>query len=155
MTERFAWAQQMHQCWRLDARRSAGSSPGTTAGCSSLLTLHLDTQRFDWYGEMDQLKSAPTNGYPWPLNKMSRLWMLLVPCNPVACKSLLSLTCAQFPSIFHNFPSCRMVACKCPHFHTRLAHFFRSSRLCRIFGAQLMGSRRSEWNGWNSVWVWI
>ena len=33
----------------------------------------------------------------------------------------------------------------------RLAQFLRSSRLCRIFGTQIMGSRRWRWNGWDPL----
>ena len=37
----------------------------------------------------------------------------------------------------------------------RLAQLFRSSRLGRIFGTQIMGSGRSRWNGWDSVRLWV
>lgn len=65
----------------LDFRRSAGSSPGTTAGCSSLLTRHLDTQRFEWYGDMDHLNSAPTNRYPTTLAQIVSVDATVQPCS--------------------------------------------------------------------------
>ena len=37
----------------------------------------------------------------------------------------------------------------------RLAQFLWSSRLCRIFGTQIMGCRRSGWNGWDFVRLWV
>ena len=37
----------------------------------------------------------------------------------------------------------------------RLAQFLWSSRLCGIFGAQLMGPWRSEWNGWDPLRLWF
>ena len=37
----------------------------------------------------------------------------------------------------------------------RLAQLLRSSRLCRIFGTQIMGPRGSGWNGRDPLWPWF